>query len=67
MKGVMGLNLLRVMDEVDAVKQQLSHKAPSRVTYSKREDLPARWGGPGDAYWPTEVAAAVTRKIRDEL
>lgn len=66
-KGAMGLNLLRVMDQVDEVKQQMSSEKPSRAVYSKRTDLPSQWGGAGDAYLPVEVRQVVQRRIRDEL
>jgi membrane dipeptidase len=40
----MGENLMRVMDEVDAVKEELKDELPSSATYEKRTDLPAEWG-----------------------
>lgn len=49
-EGLMGGNLLRVMDEVDEVAEGLATKPPSRDIYEKRTDLPAHtWGGPGYA------------------
>jgi len=51
----MGGNLMRVMDEVDAVKESLKNLVPSSEIYEKRTDLPANWGGPDLAYLPYEV------------
>jgi len=68
-KAVMGENLMRVMDEVDAVKEQLKDKLPSSAIYDKRTDLPAEWGGAGAMYWPYEVQETVARMFpkHDEL
>jgi membrane dipeptidase len=67
-KGVMGENLLRVMDAQDAVKESLKHEKPARDIYEKRQDLPAPWGGEDNKYLPTEVRKVVhARRQRDEL
>ncbi|GAB7352369.1 hypothetical protein MBLNU459_g2806t2 [Dothideomycetes sp. NU459] len=56
-KDLMGENLLRVMDEVDAVSARMQDQLPSTAIWEERKDLPARWGGAGDAYFPHEVKA----------
>jgi membrane dipeptidase len=66
--GVMGENLMRVMDEVDKVKEQMIGQLPSTAIWEKRTDLPANWGGPGQAYLPYEVRDIVNARIKhDEL
>jgi membrane dipeptidase len=72
MKGVSGGNLMRIMDEVDAVSERLmGRRAPSTAIWEKRTDLPAtRWGGGGiDTYWPRDVKREVERRKtrHDEL
>jgi membrane dipeptidase len=65
---VMGENLMRVMDQVDEVKEQMKDKLPSSAIWEKRKDLPANWGGPGQAYLPIEVRDLVnSRPKHDEL
>jgi hypothetical protein len=62
MQGVLGGNLMRIMDKVDAVSERLKREiAPSSAIWEKRADLPARsWGGGGvNVYWPEDVKAAV--------
>ncbi|WWC88459.1 uncharacterized protein L201_003370 [Kwoniella dendrophila CBS 6074] len=41
--GLMGGNLMRVMDEVDKVQYGLKDQKPSGATYEKRPDLPGVW------------------------
>lgn len=60
-RNVMGENLMRVMDAVVAVKEELKGELPSSAVYEKRTDLPAKWGGPGDAYLPLEVREVVKK------
>ncbi|KIX99214.1 uncharacterized protein Z520_04790 [Fonsecaea multimorphosa CBS 102226] len=68
-KAVMGENLMRVMDEVDATKRQLERELPSSAIYEKRTDLPAPWAGADSVYWPYEVQATVAKLFpkHDEL
>jgi membrane dipeptidase len=64
----MGENLMRVMDQVDAVAAQLKDELPSTAIWEQRTDLPAQWGGPGQAYWPYEVRDHVAAMVKhDEL
>jgi len=64
----MGENLMRVMDQVDRVKEQMKDKLPSSAIWEKRTDLPANWGGPGQAYLPLEVRDVVNSRLKhDEL
>ena len=45
--GLMGANLMRVMDEVDAVAEQSAGESASPEVYENRTDLPAAsasWG-----------------------
>ncbi|KAK5115301.1 hypothetical protein LTR62_001501 [Meristemomyces frigidus] len=56
-KNLMGRNILRVMDEVDTVREAMQDKLASTAVWEGRKDLPARWGGAGDAYFPYEVKA----------
>ncbi|KAE8445984.1 hypothetical protein EG329_012623 [Mollisiaceae sp. DMI_Dod_QoI] len=66
--GVMGENLMRVMDQVDRVKEQLKDDVPSTAIWEKRADLPANWGGPEQAYLPYEVRDLVNKRPKhDEL
>lgn len=68
-KAVMGENLMRVMDEVDATKRQLERELASPGIYEKRTDLPAAWAGANSIYWPYEVQETVAKKFpkHDEL
>jgi membrane dipeptidase len=64
----MGENLMRVMDQVDAIKEQMKDKLPSSAIWERRDDLPARWGGPEQAYLPYDVRDAVAKLAQhDEL
>lgn len=64
----MGGNLLRVMDEVDAVKAQISNSPPSAEVWHLRKDLPAEWGGTDDAFYPVEIREVKKAHLRhDEL
>lgn len=71
MRGVMGGNLMRIMDKVDAVSDSLKNRLPSSAIWEKRKDLPStKWGGGGaQFYWPKDVKAAVEkmRVYHDEL
>jgi len=60
---------MRVMDEVDVVKELLRDELPSSAIYEKRTDLPAKWAGTNSMYWPYEVQEAVARLFpkHDEL
>ena len=66
---LMGGNLMRVMDAVDAVAEGLQHELPSTAIWESRKDLPAKWGGQGDAYYPYAVRAAQKKLLatHDEL
>ncbi|KAK4689135.1 membrane dipeptidase, partial [Tremellales sp. Uapishka_1] len=66
--GVMGGNLMRVMDAVDANMESLDTALPSDAVYEKRQDLPAKWGGPDGAYLPAGVSRYLQRShLHDEL
>lgn len=66
--GVMGENLMTVMDKVDRVKEDLASELPSTAIWEKRTDLPADWGGPEQAYLPYEVREVVNKRVKhDEL
>jgi membrane dipeptidase len=70
MQGVLGGNLMRIMDKVDAVAESMQDKAPSSAIWEARTDLPAtKWGGGGiDVYWPRDVKTAVQQiVVHDEL
>lgn len=71
MRGVLGGNLMRIMDKVDAVSENLKERLPSSAIWEKRQDLPAtKWGGGGvNTYWPTDVKEKVEKmQLRhDEL
>jgi membrane dipeptidase len=68
-KDLIGRNVMRVMDEVDAVAESLKDQIPSAAIWEKRQDLPAKWGGEGDAYYPYAVRAAQKKlfSAHDEL
>jgi membrane dipeptidase len=59
--GVMGGNLMRIMDKVDAVAEAKKSDLPSPAVWEKRRDLPAtKWGGGGhNTYWPADVKKKV--------
>jgi membrane dipeptidase len=61
MRDVMGGNLMRVMDEVDALKERLKDELPSSAVWEKRTDLPATgWGIVGNvSFFPVEVKKAI--------
>lgn len=65
--GVMGGNLMRIMDKVDAVAESKQNELASPAVWEKRKDLPAtKWGGGGhDTYWPRDVKKRV-QEIRKE-
>lgn len=65
----MGGSIMRVMDEVDAVGVWLQPKLPSAAIWEKRKDLPAKWGGRDDAYYPFAVREAQKKlfPVHDEL
>jgi membrane dipeptidase len=71
MRGVMGGNLMRIMDEVDAVSERMKGQLPSSAIWEKRKDLPStKWGGGGiQTYWPRDVKEKVEKmQLRhDEL
>jgi membrane dipeptidase len=69
-KGLIGGNLMRIMDKVDQVKLELAHELPSSAVWDKRVDLPAtHWGGgPDQPYFPLEVRDLISKRVyRDEL
>lgn len=68
-KDLMGGNVMRVMDEVDAVRDTLVERLPSTAIWEKRSDLPANWGGPSEAFFPYEVreTKAKMAPVHDEL
>nr|XP_019045401.1 hypothetical protein I302_05790 [Kwoniella bestiolae CBS 10118]OCF24331.1 hypothetical protein I302_05790 [Kwoniella bestiolae CBS 10118] len=41
--GLMGGNLMRVMDEVDRIQYELRDQKPSGAVYDKRTDIPGIW------------------------
>lgn len=69
-RGLIGGNLLRIMDKVDQVKIDLAHELPSSAVWDKRVDLPAsHWGGgPDQPYFPLEVRDLIGKNVyHDEL
>ncbi|GAA6008717.1 hypothetical protein JCM10207_001696 [Rhodosporidiobolus poonsookiae] len=67
---LIGGNLLRVMEDVEAVQAALADEPASAAVYDKRRDLPVQWAGPGEAYLPEDVRREVHRRFgmkRDEL
>lgn len=71
MRGVLGGNLMRIMDQVDAVSERLKDRLPSSAIWEKRTDLPStKWGGGGKhMYWPEDVRVKVEEMYlrHDEL
>ncbi|KIW52315.1 hypothetical protein PV05_07961 [Exophiala xenobiotica] len=71
MRDVMGGNLMRVMDEVDALKERLKDELPSSAVWEKRTDLPATgWGMVGNiSFFPIEVKKVIDNAYprHDEL
>ncbi|KAF3763072.1 hypothetical protein M406DRAFT_262015 [Cryphonectria parasitica EP155] len=68
-KDLMGRNLMRVMDEAGAVARELKDQLPSPAIWEKRKDLPAQWGGEGNAFYPYDVQDIQAKMIpkHDEL
>lgn len=63
-KGLLGQNLMRVMDAVGVVSEKLKQtNKPDGAMWERRQDLPAvHWGGgPGQPYFPKDVVDAVRR------
>jgi len=58
-RGVLGENLMRVMDEVDKVRDSLQAELPSSAIWEKRTDAPKVWGGPENAYLPLDIQEIV--------
>ncbi|KAK8858775.1 hypothetical protein IAR55_003005 [Kwoniella newhampshirensis] len=56
--GLMGGNIMRVMDEVDEVQRQLSGERASAAVYEDRTDLPSDW----PEYLPSAVRAYLEEK-----
>ncbi|KAJ1326160.1 membrane dipeptidase [Microdochium nivale] len=63
---LMGRNLMRVMDAVDKISEELKDELPSTAIWEKRKDLPATWG---EEYYPYEVRDARKKLqiVHDEL
>lgn len=68
-KDLMGRNLMRIMDEADAVAAELQGETPSAAIWEKRTDLPAQWGGDQNTFYPYEVQDIKDKMIpkHDEL
>ncbi|BGP29484.1 hypothetical protein JCM10296v2_001223 [Rhodotorula toruloides] len=68
---LIGGNLLRVMEEVEAVQRSLASQPASPAMYEKRTDLPVMWAGPGGEYLPQDVQNEVLMRFppckKDEL
>ncbi|BGO88985.1 hypothetical protein NBRC10512_002053 [Rhodotorula toruloides] len=68
---LIGGNLLRVMEKVEAVQRSLASQPASPAVYEKRTDLPVMWAGPGGEYLPQDVQNEVLRRFpprkKDEL
>ncbi|POY70720.1 hypothetical protein BMF94_6130 [Rhodotorula taiwanensis] len=62
---LVGGNVLRVMEDVEAVKASLAGESASPAVYEKRSghDLPVVWGGPGGEYLPQDVADEVHKRF----
>jgi hypothetical protein len=64
----MGENLMRAMDQVDTMAEEMKGKLPSSAISEMRADLHANWGGPEQVYLPMEVKEAVEKmRKHDEL
>lgn len=68
-KDLMGRNLMRVLDEADAVAAELRDEKASAAIWEKRKDLPAQWGGENDWFYPLDVqeVKAKMTPVHDEL
>ncbi len=71
MRDVMGGNLMRVTDEVDALKERLKDELPSSAVWEKRTDLPATGRGMvgNISFFPIEVKKVIDNAYprHDEL
>ncbi len=59
--GLMGANLMRVMDEVDAVAESLAGESASSDIFEDRKDLPAPYVG-----WGENLPDAVKEYLADK-
>ena len=70
-RGLLGRNLMRIMDRVDEVKLEMANELPSSAIWEQRKDLPStHWGGGSEQpYYPYSVRDAIKAKypIHDEL
>jgi membrane dipeptidase len=64
--GLLGENVLRVLDGADRTAQEMATMPASAGVLDARTDLPCEWGGPGGAYLAKDVQAYLRRR-RDEL
>lgn len=62
--GLMGGNIMRVMDEVDEIQKSLVNEEASSAVYEERQDLPAPWGGEDDTRFSEPVRAYLKEKRR---
>lgn len=70
-RGLIGGNLMRIMDKVDQVKAELADESPSSAIWDERDDLPStHWGGGAEQpYYPYEVRREIKKRypVHDEL
>lgn len=58
LEGLIGGNLLRVMEASEVVKDELAAERASPAVYEKRRDMPVEWAGPQGEYLPQDVKRA---------
>lgn len=68
-EGLLGANVLRVLDGADRTKDEMATMPASAAVLESRPDLPCEWGGVGGAYLAKDVQEylAAKRSRHDEL
>lgn len=68
-KGLLGANILRVLDGADRTRAEMATMPASAAVLETRPDLPCSWGGERNEYLAKDVQEYLAKKgsRRDEL
>lgn len=61
-EGLLGGNILRILDGADRVRAEMATMPPSAAVLDARTDLPCDWGGEGGAYLASGVRDYLAKK-----
>lgn len=64
-EGLLGGNLMRILDGADKTKEEMSTMPASSAVLMTRPDLPCTWGGPLGQYLPRDVKDYLRRTAHD--